>query len=215
MKEISMNQKVKVIKHFLNGLSYDEISQQVGIAKGSVVNIVNEFARTLEKELDYQLEAANSKRAAFNFASDSNICIPSIYDDFSTTRVLTTAFVDGIKVSDIERATQLIELRGCPVPVVIQREVSGQRTGIQVQHGTVKLCRRCRRVGIDVQRGIVRVQRRAERRVRIDVQRRAGIGLQVAGRCRSVEIDDRSIGGIDIIDQIERRIGYKAGTVGR
>ena len=67
------------------------------------VNIVNEFARTLEKELDYQLEAANSKRAAFNFASDSDICIPSIYDDFSTTRVLTTAFVDGIKVSDIER----------------------------------------------------------------------------------------------------------------
>ncbi len=67
------------------------------------VNIVNEFARTLEKELDYQLEAANSKRAAFNFASDPDVSIPSIYDDFSTTRVLTTAFVDGIKVSDIER----------------------------------------------------------------------------------------------------------------
>jgi DNA repair exonuclease SbcCD ATPase subunit len=43
MKEISVNQKFKVIKLFLNGLSYDEISQQVGIAKGSVVNIINEF----------------------------------------------------------------------------------------------------------------------------------------------------------------------------
>jgi transposase len=43
MKEISMNQKVKVIKLFLSGLSYDEISQQVGVAKGSVVNIINEF----------------------------------------------------------------------------------------------------------------------------------------------------------------------------
>jgi ubiquinone biosynthesis protein len=67
------------------------------------VNIVNEFARTLEKELDYQLEAANTKRAAFNFASDPYTCVPSIYDEFSTARVLTTAFVDGIKVSDIER----------------------------------------------------------------------------------------------------------------
>ena len=67
------------------------------------IKIVNEFARTLEKELDYQLEAANTKRAAFNFASDPYVCIPSIFDDFSTARVLTTAFVDGIKVSDIER----------------------------------------------------------------------------------------------------------------
>jgi transposase len=47
MKEISVNQKVKVIKLFLCGLSYDEISQQVGIAKGSVVNIVNEFREGL------------------------------------------------------------------------------------------------------------------------------------------------------------------------
>ena len=66
------------------------------------VNIVNEFARTLEKELDYHLEAANTKRAAANFASDPNVCIPSVYDNFSTARVLTTAFVDGIKVSNIE-----------------------------------------------------------------------------------------------------------------
>lgn len=43
MKEISINQKFKVIKLSLSGLSYDEISQQVGIAKGSVVNIINEF----------------------------------------------------------------------------------------------------------------------------------------------------------------------------
>jgi ubiquinone biosynthesis protein len=66
------------------------------------INIVNEFARTLEKELDYYLEAANTKRAAVNFASDPNVCIPTIYDNFSTARVLTTAFVDGIKVSNIE-----------------------------------------------------------------------------------------------------------------
>jgi ubiquinone biosynthesis protein len=67
------------------------------------VNIVNEFARTLEKELDYELEAANTKRVALNFASDPLVCIPSVYEKFSTVRVLTTAFVDGVKVSDIER----------------------------------------------------------------------------------------------------------------
>ena len=43
MKEISINQKVKVIKLFLGGQSYDEIGQQIGVAKGSVVNIIDEF----------------------------------------------------------------------------------------------------------------------------------------------------------------------------
>ena len=43
MKELTINKKLKVVKLFLTGLSYDEIAQQSGIAKGSVVNIVNEF----------------------------------------------------------------------------------------------------------------------------------------------------------------------------
>lgn len=43
MKEIPISQKVKVIKLFLSGGTYGEIGQQVGVAKGSVVNIVDEF----------------------------------------------------------------------------------------------------------------------------------------------------------------------------
>ncbi|HUX48508.1 MAG TPA: hypothetical protein VMV76_04970 [Dehalococcoidia bacterium] len=43
MREISLTSKYKVVKLFLTGLSYDEISHQVGIAKGSVVNIISEF----------------------------------------------------------------------------------------------------------------------------------------------------------------------------
>ena len=43
MKELTITKKLKVVKLFLTGLSYDEIAQQSGIAKGSVVNIVNEF----------------------------------------------------------------------------------------------------------------------------------------------------------------------------
>jgi hypothetical protein len=43
MKGISMKEKNMVIKLFLEGESYDDIAQQVGIAKGSVVNIIDEF----------------------------------------------------------------------------------------------------------------------------------------------------------------------------
>ncbi len=43
MREISITKRIKVVKLFLSGLSYDDIAQQVGIAKGSVVYIINEF----------------------------------------------------------------------------------------------------------------------------------------------------------------------------
>ena len=43
MQPIGQNQKTKVIKLFLDGLSYEEIVQQTGVSKGSVVNIVDQF----------------------------------------------------------------------------------------------------------------------------------------------------------------------------
>ncbi len=67
------------------------------------IKIVEEFARTLEKELDYLLEAANMERAAFNFSGDATTCIPAVHRELSTARILTTALIRGIKVSDIER----------------------------------------------------------------------------------------------------------------
>ena len=39
MKEINIIKKHKVIKLFFSGLSYDEIAMELGIGKGSVVNI--------------------------------------------------------------------------------------------------------------------------------------------------------------------------------
>jgi len=43
MNEISLVKRNKVVRLFLRGLSYDEIARQIGIGKGSVVNIIEEF----------------------------------------------------------------------------------------------------------------------------------------------------------------------------
>ena len=47
MKEIKISIKLKAVKLFLNGDTFDEIAQQLGIAKGSVVNIIDEFRNGL------------------------------------------------------------------------------------------------------------------------------------------------------------------------
>ncbi len=85
------------------------------------VRIVEEFARTLEKEIDYTIEAANMQRFAHNFLNDATIYVPKVFQELSTSRILTMEFVDGIKVSKTEQLDQegldreLITARGTDI----------------------------------------------------------------------------------------------------
>ncbi len=43
MREITQNTREQTVKLFLQGITYDDISWKLRIAKGSVVNIIDEF----------------------------------------------------------------------------------------------------------------------------------------------------------------------------
>ncbi len=66
------------------------------------VKIVEEFAASLEKELDYTIEAASMEQMADQFAGDSSIHIPEVYRSHSTQRVLSMEYIKGIKADDID-----------------------------------------------------------------------------------------------------------------
>ncbi|NDY71128.1 AarF/ABC1/UbiB kinase family protein [Desulfobacter hydrogenophilus] len=66
------------------------------------VKIVEEFAQSLEKELDYMVEAANMEQMAEQFAKEPAIHIPEVYWTHSTQRVLCMEFIRGIKADDVE-----------------------------------------------------------------------------------------------------------------
>ena len=65
--------------------------------------IVEEFARTLEKELDFGLEAAYMERFARQFTDDQTVYVPKVFREATRTRVLTMEWINGIKASDIDR----------------------------------------------------------------------------------------------------------------
>ncbi len=67
------------------------------------VKIIEEFARTLEKEIDYTLEATSMERFARHFLNDPTIYIPKVFRDRTTEHVLTMELVDGIKISEVDR----------------------------------------------------------------------------------------------------------------
>ena len=67
------------------------------------VKIVEEFADTLEKELDYTIEAGSMERMGRLFLNDTTVYIPAVYRELTTLRILTMEFVEGIKISEVER----------------------------------------------------------------------------------------------------------------
>ena len=67
------------------------------------VKIVEEFAKTISNELDYTIEASSMDRVAKQFFGNSSVYIPKAFREKTTQRILTMEYVDGIKISDIEK----------------------------------------------------------------------------------------------------------------
>ena len=70
------------------------------IRKFRPLRIVNEFKEWTEKELDFRLEARNAKRFYQNFKGSKTVCIPKVYDDLTSERVLTLEFIEGIELQN-------------------------------------------------------------------------------------------------------------------
>lgn len=67
-----------------------------------IVEMVDEFARSIKEELNYIIEARNAQRLADNLKNDPKVRIPKIYWEFSTRRVLILEFVAGIKITSCQ-----------------------------------------------------------------------------------------------------------------
>ena len=65
--------------------------------------IVDEFGIKLFEEIDYFNEAKNAEQFALNFAGDPEVKVPVIYNEFSSGKVLTLEWIDGIKLTDLSK----------------------------------------------------------------------------------------------------------------
>lgn len=65
--------------------------------------LAEEFAKTIRAELDYLQEGRNAERFAENFAGESDVLIPRVFWEFTTSRVLTLEQMHGANVSDTQR----------------------------------------------------------------------------------------------------------------
>ena len=77
--------------------------------------IIDEFGRSLFEEIDYGKEADNAERFASLFAENDAVYVPRVERMLSSTRVLTTTWIDGAKMRD---SSELQALRLDPAALI-------------------------------------------------------------------------------------------------
>lgn len=87
-----------VILRYLAGQVENRVSD---LKYYNLKGIVDEFERVIAKEMDFEQEARNIERFRIVFDGDRHICAPKVYNEYTTTRVLTMDYIDGVKISDI------------------------------------------------------------------------------------------------------------------
>jgi predicted unusual protein kinase regulating ubiquinone biosynthesis (AarF/ABC1/UbiB family) len=65
--------------------------------------VVDEMERNAPEEVDFIHEGQAAERLAALLADRDDVVVPAIHWELSTRRVLTMDYIDGIKISDIER----------------------------------------------------------------------------------------------------------------
>ena len=63
--------------------------------------VIHEFDRSIHKEMDFDNELMNIRHLNDNFIYNDKIIVPVIYPDYSTEKVLTMEYVEGVKLSDV------------------------------------------------------------------------------------------------------------------
>ncbi len=79
--------------------------------------VVDEFAKSLRRELNLSTEARNMERFARNFAGNDDIVIPQVYTEWTSDRLIVQGYIGGIPGNDLEA----IEVAGLDRQVLAAR----------------------------------------------------------------------------------------------
>ncbi|MMZ58651.1 putative protein kinase UbiB [compost metagenome] len=72
-------------------------------ARYQMRDIIEEFSRSLQAELNYMIEGRNAEKVAKQFKHNPKIRVPKVYWDYSTQKVLTMEYVEGTKLNELKK----------------------------------------------------------------------------------------------------------------
>lgn len=78
------------------------INEYVDTITSDVVALIDEFARRVYQELNYVQEGQNARRFKKLYADRDDVLVPDIFWDYTSGKVLTMEWVEGVKLNEIE-----------------------------------------------------------------------------------------------------------------
>ncbi|MBI2425150.1 MAG: hypothetical protein HYV27_20155 [Candidatus Hydrogenedentes bacterium] len=98
----------------------DWIADHVDDTKGlDPRGIVDEFSRSIRRELDFTIEAHVIEQFRRNFEGQENVIIPRVFPHLSARRIITMDWVDGVRVDRLEAYSErgsdprVVAIHGC------------------------------------------------------------------------------------------------------
>ena len=94
--EFIIRRDVVILKLLANFLS-PFLPLNIGVGIGE---IIDEFGKALFEEINYEKEAINAQRFAKLFKNNPQVIIPKVEKSFSSKKVITTSWIEGVKLKD-------------------------------------------------------------------------------------------------------------------
>lgn len=85
--------------YLIRGLGFF-INKYVDVITTDVIALIDEFARRVYQELNYVQEGQNARRFKKLYADKAEVLVPDIFWDYTSKKVLTMEWVDGVKLNE-------------------------------------------------------------------------------------------------------------------
>jgi len=98
---------IRILKNFSGILQNRTVIGKVC----DVYEIIDVFERQIHKELDYLTEAVNTEAFYREFCNDKNVVVPRLFSDYTSRKMITMEYVEGIRVEEFEEHNYPVEDR--------------------------------------------------------------------------------------------------------
>ena len=100
--EFIIKRDIVILKLLANFLA-PFLPLNIGVGIGE---IIDEFGRALFEEINYEKEAKNAQKFARLFKHNPQVIIPKVEKSFSSKKVITTSWIEGVKLKDRNEIAQ-------------------------------------------------------------------------------------------------------------
>ena len=83
------------------------LKKYVGLIRSDLVALIDELGKRVFEEMDYINEANNAEKFRNMHKENPKIAVPKIYNDLTSRRVLTMEWIEGTKLTNLEKVKSL------------------------------------------------------------------------------------------------------------